>query len=208
MDALLLVDIQVDFLPGGALPVTDGDAVVPVANALQPLFPLVIASQDWHPRDHVSFAVNHPGKRPGDVVVVDGVEQVLWPVHCVQHTPGAAFAPGLKTERIAHVVHKGTDPRIDSYSAFHDNARRRDTGLRSWLRARGVDALYVLGLATDYCVQFTVLDALDAGFATTLVADGCRGVDRKPGDVTAAIARMREAGARIATSAEVAAARR
>ncbi len=156
MRALILVDIQNDFMPFGALPVPDGDAVVPVANALAPLFPLVVATQDWHPPGHGSFASAHPSAKPGDVTTLGGVEQVLWPDHCVQNMPGASFHSGLDVAYITHVVRKGVDPAIDSYSAFFDNDRRSSTGLSDLLERHGVHELVVLGLATDYCVRATV----------------------------------------------------
>lgn len=201
--ALLLVDIQNDFLPGGALAVADGDAVVPVANALMPAFEHVVASQDWHPPQHLSFAVEHPGHEVFDTIDLDGLDQILWPVHCVQNTPGAGFASALDVAGIDHVVRKGTDPRIDSYSAFYDNGHRQATGLTAHLRERGVDALYVAGLAADVCVKFTVLDALAEGFATTLIRDATRGVDMQSGDTDAAVAAMRAAGAEVIESAQL-----
>jgi nicotinamidase/pyrazinamidase len=202
--ALILVDIQNDFLPGGALPVPDGDEVIPVANRLARRFELVVATQDWHPPSHVSFAVNHPGRKPGDVIYIDGLKQVLWPVHCVQNTPGAQFPPALDTSRIAHVFRsKGADPVVDSYSGFFDNARKHATGLEAYLRKGGVEAVYLLGLATDYCVQATALDALSLGFRTYVVEDGCRAVDLKLGDGRRAIERMMSAGVRIVRSNEI-----
>lgn len=202
MNALILVDLQNDFLPAGALPVAGGDAVVPVANRLADSnqFDLVVATQDWHPPDHGSFAVSHPGKKPGDVIDLDGLAQILWPVHCVQHSPGAAFAPGLRHARVERVFQKGTDPRIDSYSGFFDNGHRKSTGLGDFLRARDVNHLFVLGLATDYCVKFTALDARQLGFAVTLIADGCRPVNVQPGDGERALEAMRAAGVSVATS--------
>ena len=197
MTALILVDLQNDFVPGGALPVPEGDRVVPVANLLQPRFNLVVATQDWHPANHGSFAVNHPGKRPGDEIDLNGLQQVLWPVHCVQSTPGAAFVPGLDTRRIARVFRKGTDPHIDSYSGFFDNGHRRATGLGDFLKAEKVDEVFVAGLATDYCVKFTALDAVTLGFKTCLIEDGCRGVNLRPDDVSRAIEQMREAGVAV-----------
>ncbi|RMF45070.1 MAG: bifunctional nicotinamidase/pyrazinamidase [Planctomycetota bacterium] len=194
MRALLLVDIQNDFLPGGALPVPQGDAVVPVANRLVADYSIVVATKDWHPPNHKSFASQHPGHKVGDVIDLDGIPQRLWPDHCVQHTWGAEFAPGLATERIDHVVYKGTDPNVDSYSGFFDNARRRATGLEAWLRERKIEMLDIMGLATDYCVQFTALDAVDLGFATRVLLEGCRGVELQPGDCAAAIDRMQAAG--------------
>jgi nicotinamidase/pyrazinamidase len=195
--ALLLIDLQSDFLPGGALAVPRGDEVLAPANELQHRFDLIVATQDWHPPNHVSFAVNHPGKQPGDVVEVGGLRQVLWPVHCIAETTGAALAAGLDLSRIARVFRKGTDPLIDSYSGFFDNGHRRGTGLAEFLKERGAKEVYVLGLATEYCVKFTALDALCLGLRTFLVADGCRGVDLTPGDVAAAIAEMRQAGVEI-----------
>ena len=203
MRALILVDIQNDFLPGGALAVPDGDAVVPVANALMPGFSLVVATQDWHPADHGSFAANHPGRRPGEVIALGGLSQVLWPVHCVQGTRGAEFAGGLDRARIGRVFVKGTDPEIDSYSGFFDNERRKSTGLGEFLRAAGVDEVVVLGLATDYCVKFTALDALSLGLRTVLVVDGCRGVELQAGDSARAIEAVRAAGGVVVTSAEL-----
>lgn len=203
MRALLLVDIQNDFMPFGALPVTDGDAVVAVANQLAPRFGLVIATQDWHPADHGSFASAHPGRAPGDVIPLGGVDQVLWPDHCVQGMPGASFHSALAVGAIDHVVRKGTDPAIDSYSAFFDNGHRKDTGLAGYLRAERVDGLVVMGLATDYCVRATVLDALSLGFSVSLVADGCRAVDLAEGDGERAVQEMAAAGAQVGTSDDV-----
>lgn len=204
MRALVLVDIQNDFLPTGALPVPRGDAVVPVANRVQPAFELVVATQDWHPADHGSFASNHSGRQPGEVIDLNGLPQVLWPDHCVQGRPGAEFAPGLSMERVAKVFRKGTDPTVDSYSGFHDNGHRRSTGMAEWLREQGVDEVWVLGLATDYCVKFTALDALREGFRTVLIEDGCRGVDLAPGDSQKAIEELRQAGVQITDSRRVA----
>ena len=203
---LIIVDVQNDFLPGGALAVMRGDEVVAVANELMPAFARVIATQDWHPRTHGSFAVHHPGRAVGEVIALGGVDQVLWPVHCVQDTPGAAFAGGLSQGRVDHVVQKGTDPAIDSYSGFFDNDRQRATGLEVLLREHGETRLWVMGLATDYCVRATALDALRLGFAVTLVVDGCRAVDLQAGDGARAIAEMQASGVVLATSAEVLAA--
>lgn len=204
MKALVLVDLQNDFLPGGALPVPDGDAVIPVANRVQDAFELIVATQDWHPGNHGSFAANHPNRKPGDLHELNGLPQVLWPVHCVQNTGGAAFAPGLITRRIARVFPKGTDPEIDSYSGFFDNGHKKATGLGAYLRAQGVTDVYVLGLATDYCVKATALDARQLGFATHLIEDGCRGVNLRPGDVARAVQDMRTAGVQIVENSAVA----
>jgi nicotinamidase/pyrazinamidase len=172
MRALILVDIQNDFCAGGALAVPDGDAVVSVANALMPRFPLVIATQDWHPVTHRSFARNHPGKQPYEVIDLDGLTQVLWPAHCVAGTAGAQFHDQLQTDRITRVFPKGTDERIDSYSGFFDNGKRKATGLGDYLRTAGVTDVYVMGLATDYCVKWTALDAATLGFEVHVVEAG------------------------------------
>jgi nicotinamidase/pyrazinamidase len=192
--ALILVDLQNDFVPGGALAVREGDQVIPIANQLQPAFDLIVASKDWHPADHASFAVNHPGKKVGDVIELNGLPQVLWPAHCVQGTMGAEFVPGLETNRLTRIFLKGTDREIDSYSAFFDNGHRKSTGLGEYLKQQQVKRVYVMGLATDYCVKFTALDARREGFEVTLVEDGCRGVNLKPDDSKHAVDEMVGAG--------------
>lgn len=197
MNALILVDIQNDFLPGGALEAPEGDAVVPVANRLMIRFDLVAATQDWHPADHLSFASQHPGRQVGETIELDGLQQILWPDHCVQNTPGAEFPDGLDVDRIARVFRKGTDRRIDSYSGFFDNGRRNATGLGEFLKSKSVAAVHLVGLATDVCVKFTALDARSLGFETHLVLDGCRGVNLQPGDVDRAVEEMRSAGVHI-----------
>jgi nicotinamidase/pyrazinamidase len=203
VNALLVVDIQNDFLPGGALAVPDGDRVVPIINRLVDHFDLVLATQDWHPPDHGSFASSHPNHRPGDVIDLNGVPQVLWPVHCVQHSAGAAFSAELRTDRFAKIFQKGTDPDIDSYSSFFDNAKLRSTGLGDYLRQRDVHEIFVCGLATDYCVKYSVLDSKTLGIRTHVIEDACRGVNLKPDDSKNAIAKMRAAGASIIDSGEI-----
>jgi len=203
MEALILVDLQNDFMPFGSLPVAEGDVVVTVANELMPAFELVVATQDWHPANHGSFASNYPGAKPGDSVELGGVEQTLWPDHCVQNSPGASFHSALDVARIDHVVHKGTNPSIDSYSTFFDNAHGAHTGLDAYLRARSVDAVTIVGLATDYCVLFSVLDASELGYRIRVVRDGIRAVELSPGDGDRAIASMATAGADIVSVAEV-----
>ncbi len=203
MKALILVDLQNDFMPGGALPVPHGDQVIPVANRVQHSFDLVVATQDWHPRDHGSFAANHPGRQPGDVIDLNGLEQVLWPVHCVQETTGAAFAPALDAHRVKRTFRKGTDPAIDSYSGFFDNGQRKSTGLSQYLRDNGVADLYILGLATDYCVKFTALDARRLGFDTHVIEDACRGVELRAGDGRAALEEMSRDEVTIIGSAQI-----
>ncbi len=197
MHALLLIDIQNDFLPGGALAVAGGNEIIPVVNALMPEFAIIVATQDWHPKDHGSFAANHHGGRVYKTVDLHGLPQMLWPTHCVQDSAGALFAPGLDTRRITKIFPKGTDARIDSYSGFFDNGQRGDTGLADWLREQGITELTLCGLATDYCVKFTALDALECGFKVNVVLAACRGVDLQPGDCDRAVAEMREKGAVI-----------
>ncbi|HEY8750039.1 MAG TPA: bifunctional nicotinamidase/pyrazinamidase [Tepidisphaeraceae bacterium] len=203
MKALIVVDVQNDFVPGGALAVPEGDLIVPICNRLMKAFDLVVATQDWHPANHGSFAVNHPGKQIGDIIELNGLQQILWPAHCVQNTQGAMFVEGLETDRFDRVFQKGTDPAIDSYSGFFDNGHRKETGLATYLKMKGVNDVYVCGLATDYCVKFTALDAKQLGFGVHLVRDACRGVNLKPGDVEAAIAEMKSAGVEIVTSDNV-----
>lgn len=192
MRALLIVDLQNDFLPGGALPVPHGDEVIPIINKLQEQFELIVASKDWHPTNHVSFATQHK-KKPGEHVIVGDVIQELWPVHCVQNTHGAEFPNALNTSNITHVILKGTDPDLDTYSAFYDGIRKRDTGLAGFLREKGVDELFVVGLATDYCVKHTVLDALDLDFDVKVIKEGCRAI----GDESKALKELEQAGAEI-----------
>ncbi|MGE5608918.1 MAG: bifunctional nicotinamidase/pyrazinamidase [Bacillota bacterium] len=199
MRALIIVDVQNDFVPGGALPVPEGHHVLPVINRLQPHFDLVVATRDWHPADHGSFAATH-GRKVGEVIDLNGLPQILWPVHCVQNTPGANFVPGLEIQRIEKVFHKGTDPAIDSYSGFFDNGHRKATGLAEYLKDKGVNDVYVAGLATDYCVKATALDARQLGFNTFLIEDACRGVELKPGDIAAAIEHMKKAGVKVLQS--------
>lgn len=203
MRALVLVDLQNDFMSGGALAVAEGDRVVPVANELMPRFALVVATQDWHPANHGSFASAHAGRMPGDVIDLGGVAQVLWPDHCMQGSPGASFHSALDVAGIDAVIRKGMDPAVDSYSGFFDNDAHTDTGLNELLSSQGVDDLVVMGLATDYCVRWTVLDAVGLGFGVTVVTDGCRAVDVTPGDGEAAFREMHTAGARLTTSTEL-----
>jgi nicotinamidase/pyrazinamidase len=203
MNALILVDLQNDFLPGGALPVPHGDEVIPVANELQRHFELVLATKDWHPPDHGSFAANHRGKKPGDRIILDGIEQILWPVHCVQNTHGAEFAPPFDTSRIAYVFHKGTERNIDSYSTFFDNAHRRHTGLAQYLAKRSVKDIYLMGLALDYCVKYSALDARELGLNAYVIVDGCRGIGLDTGDIDRALDEMKRVGAVLLKSTDL-----
>jgi nicotinamidase/pyrazinamidase len=199
--ALVLVDLQNDFIPGGSLAVRDGDAVIPIANAVQKKkWDLIVATQDWHPQNHGSFASNHPGKHPGDVIDLGGLQQVLWPDHCVQGSRGARFHAVLDRTRVHKVFKKGTDPAIDSYSTFFDNAHRKSTGLGEYLKEQKVTDVYLLGLATDYCVKYSALDAVHLGFKTHVIIDGCRGVELKAGDTKKAVEELKKAGVEIVTS--------
>lgn len=201
--ALILVDLQNDFCKGGSLSVPDGDAVIPIANKLQSYFDLVLATQDWHPEDHMSFAANHPDRRVGDVIVVDELSQVLWPNHCVKNSKGAEFHPDLDTHQIRKIFHKGTDKKIDSYSAFFDNAHKRYTGLADYLRSEQVEDVYIMGLATDYCVKYSALDAVHLGFNVYVIEDACRGIDLHPGDIAKAYDEMRAAGVHVLHSKDI-----
>ena len=203
MDALLLVDIQNDFLPGGALAVKEGDQIIPTVNELQPYFELIVATQDFHPADHGSFAANHAGKKTGEHIQLDGLDQVLWPAHCVQGSKGAEFADALHMDRVATVVKKGLDKKIDSYSGFYDNGHKRSTGLSRYLKDKGVKRVFVTGLAADYCVKFTALDALKEGFETVVIKDATRAVNLQEGDFEKAMNELRERGAKIMQSKEV-----
>ena len=203
MQALLIIDLQNDFCKHGALEVKNGNDVVPIANLLSEKFDLVVATQDWHPADHGSFAANHLWSKPGQIINLDGLEQVLWPVHCVQDSFGAQFVKELATENITRIYQKGTDPLIDSYSGFFDNGHRKSTGLAEYLREKGVKTVYILGLATDYCVKFTALDAVSEGFATYLIQDACRGVNLSPADSENAVQEMKAAGVKIIHSSSL-----
>src|SRR5690606_8099126 len=177
MKTLLIIDVQNDFIPGGSLPVPEGDQVVSLINRLQKEFDLVVATQDWHPVGHASFASSHAGNKEFDVVKINGLDQVLWPDHCVQGSTGAEFHPQLETLRIESIFRKGTDPTIDSYSGFYDNAHLKSTGLSGYLKEKGANELYITGLAGEFCVYFSALDALTEGFSVTLIEDATRPLD-------------------------------
>ena len=203
---LFLVDLQSDFLPGGALAVPQADAILPTVRQLMEQYKTVVATQDWHPSTHESFAANHPGHKPGDVIDLYGLKQVLWPVHCVENTPGAQLSQALSMHagRLRKIFRKGTDPKVDSYSGFFDNGRRNSTGMGEWLKAQKIEVLTIVGLATDYCVKFTALDAVQLGFQTTVVSDACRAVNLQEGDDERAFNEMRAAGVQVLTSQEIA----
>ena len=195
--ALIIIDVQNDFCAGGALAVADGDAVVPVINRMQDDFPLVLATQDWHPAGHSSFAESHPGADPFSTTEMPYGTQVLWPTHCVQGTRGAQMHPDLAMDRVSLILRKGWNPAIDSYSAFFENDHETPTGLAGYLREKGVTSLTLAGLATDFCVAFSALDARRLGFDTTVAMEGCRAIDLD-GSLDAMTARMRESGVTIA----------
>lgn len=195
-NALILVDIQNDFLPGGALAIPAGDAIIPIIDEMIHYpFDLIVATKDWHPPSHGSFAPNHEGRKVGDHMQLGGLDQILWPVHCVQGTWGAEFTPGWDVTQIDKVIYKGTDSLIDSYSTFYDNGHRRSTGLEHYLREKGITKVFIAGLATEYCVTYSVLDALQLGFRPYVIIDACRGVNLKLQDTELAMRKMREAGA-------------
>jgi nicotinamidase/pyrazinamidase len=199
MKALLIIDVQNDFCPGGALEVPNGDAVVPVINKLIPHFDHVLQTQDWHTNDHLSFASSHAGKSPYDTIEMDYGEQVLWPDHCIQGSRGANFHSDLNTTQTELILRKGFRKEIDSYSAFFENDNETATGLTGYLRERKIDHLFVAGLATDFCVKWSVLDGLKQGFGVTVIEDGVKGIDIE-GSVDAAWKEMTEAGAETTTS--------
>lgn len=178
MKALILVDIQNDFLPGGALAVPDGDAIIPIINPIQSKFDLVVASQDWHPQTHKSFASNHDKAQVLDVIDLNGNSQVLWPDHCVQGSEGAQFSEALHMNKVSAIFRKGMDIEVDSYSAFYDNNHSNATGLEAYLKGKGINEVYVCGLAADYCVYYTAKDAKLAGFNTYYLTDATRYIDQ------------------------------
>jgi nicotinamidase/pyrazinamidase len=200
MKALLLIDIQNDFVPGGALAVPEGDAIIPLVNTLQPQFELVVATQDWHPGGHKSFASAHAGQAVFSTIELHGQPQVLWPDHCVQDTPGTELHPALDTRRIEAIFRKGMNPEIDSYSGFYDNGHLKSTGLAHYLRGKGVTQVYIAGLAADYCVYFTAKDALAEGFETVVLADATRAISEE--GFAQATADIIQRGGQVLTSAE------
>jgi nicotinamidase/pyrazinamidase len=201
---LLVVDVQNDFCPGGNLAVPEGDRVVEVINTLMSRFYAVAATQDWHPEGHVSFASSHTGKKAFDVIELGGRRQVLWPDHCVVGSSGAEFHPDLNTDPFRAVFRKGSDPNLDSYSAFFENDRKTPTGVEDYLKGIGLTEVYLTGLAMDVCVYFSAMDAVHSGFKTYLVEDACRGIDSPAGSLTERIDGMKAAGVRIVRSGDIA----
>jgi nicotinamidase/pyrazinamidase len=202
MKALLIVDVQNDFCPGGALEVPEGDAIIPAINSLIEKFDTVIQTQDWHPAGHHSFASSHAGKNPLQTIELDYGTQVLWPDHCVQGSKGAEFHPYLNTKKTQVIIRKGFRKEIDSYSTFFENDQETTTGLTGYLKARGITDLYVVGLATDFCVKWSVLDGIDEGFTMHIVEDAVKGIDLD-GSLEAAWNEMREKGVNVVSSPEI-----
>jgi nicotinamidase/pyrazinamidase len=203
LKALILIDLQNDFMPGGALAVPYGYEVVPLANQLMPFFDIVVATQDFHPVHHKSFASEHPEKKPGNTIMLGGIEQILWPDHCIQNQNGSELVETLNTSSLHSIFLKGTDPELDSYSAFFDNGHRRSTELDLFLKRKNVTSVFLLGLATDYCVKYSALDAQLLGFSTHVIIDACRPVEINTGDGQKAVDEMKEAGIRITTSTKI-----
>jgi nicotinamidase/pyrazinamidase len=201
--ALIIVDLQRDFCAGGPMAVPGVEKIIPVINRLQSHFPLVVATKDWHPANHSSFASNHPGHSVGEELSVHDVMQVLWPDHCVQKTLGAEFHPDLERKYLNEVFFKGTDKRFDSYSAFYDNTRVRETGLTGYLRVRDVTDIYIVGVCTEYCVKFSALDAVRDDFNVTVIQDACAGIDLVKGNVAAALVDMQKAGINLLHSSTI-----
>jgi nicotinamidase/pyrazinamidase len=201
MKGLVIVDVQNDFMPGGQLEVSGGNIIVPVINRLQKPFDLIVATQDWHPQNHKSFASNHPDKKPFEKIVLNGLDQILWPDHCVQGSSGADFHPQLETNKIAAVFRKGMDPETDSYSGFYDNGHRISTGMSGYLKDKGITDIYFCGLAADICVYYTIKDAIKEGFSATLIEDASRPLNRD--DFITIKKELRNLGVRIINTNEI-----
>jgi nicotinamidase/pyrazinamidase len=201
--ALVVTDVQNDFCPGGNLPVPGGDEIVPVINRLMPHFEVVVASQDWHPVGHISFASTHPDKQPFDTIELTGGEQILWPDHCVPGTTGAEFHPDLDVKPIVLVVRKGWHKDVDSYSTFFENDHRTSTGLEYYLKGLGIHTVYLTGLAQDFCVYYSATDALRLGFQTYMVEDATRGLDQPPGSLDEKMKDLMQSGLHLIRSGEL-----
>jgi len=200
--ALILIDLQNDFCSKGSLEVPDADAIIPLANRLSGCFDLVVATKDWHPKDHLCFASNHPGKKVNEIITIGDIKQILWPDHCIQETKGSEFHPDLNTAPINKIFYKGSNKNIDSYSAFFDNAHLSETGLASYLHEQGIKDVHMMGLATDYCVKYSCLDAVRLGFNTYVIKDACRGVNLKEEDSAKAFEEMSREGVKIVNISE------
>lgn len=201
--ALLVIDVQNDFCPGGSLAVPKGDKIIPAINDLAKKFHEVIATQDWHPRNHISFASNHPGKKINEEIKVNGINQVLWPDHCIKGTKGASFHPKLDTTQFDLILRKGNNPKIDSYSAFQENDKKTITGLNGYLKNLEIKNVYIAGLALDYCVYFSAMDANELGYNTFVIKDATKGINKPEGSIEKALNRMKEKGVKIIKSLEI-----
>lgn len=202
-NALLVTDIQNDFCPGGALPVQEGDKIIPTINKLMYKFYKIIGTQDWHPENHMSFARNHPGKNDYDIIDINGESQVLWPVHCVWGTRGADFHPEIITKKFDIIIRKGNNPNIDSYSAFRENDKKTITGLEGYLKNLGIEQVFLCGLALDYCVFYSAIDCKEAGFETYVILDVTKGINSPSGSIEKALDSMQNRGIRIINSKDV-----
>jgi nicotinamidase/pyrazinamidase len=202
-NALLVTDIQNDFCPGGALPVQEGDKIIPTINKLMDKFYKIIGTQDWHPENHMSFAKNHPGKNEYDIIDIDGESQVLWPMHCVWGTKGADFHPEIITKKFDIIIRKGNNPKIDSYSAFRENDKKTITGLEGYLKNLGIEQVFLCGLALDYCVFYSAIDSKEIGFETYVILDATRGIDSPTGSIEKALDSMQDNGIKIIESKDV-----
>jgi nicotinamidase/pyrazinamidase len=202
MKALIIVDLQNDFLPGGMLAVPKGDEIVPIINQLQQKFELIVVTQDWHPKEHGSFADVHD-KKPGETILLHKIKQTLWPRHCIQGSSGAAFFAGLDMSRVSKIIRKGSNKQVDSYSCFFDNDHKSSTGLEIFLKKNKATDVFIAGLATDYCVKYSVLDACRLGFNTFVIKDAVRGIDLNPGDIEKALKEMKNAGAKTIESSVI-----
>ena len=198
--ALLIVDIQHDFLSGGALEVKDGDSIIPIINRLQYKFDTIITTQDWHPENHKSFASQHKKNKIGDFINLNGIKQYLWPDHCVENTFGSEIALKLNQNRIEKIIQKGNNPEVDSYSGFYENDKKTKTELDDYLKEKNIETIYICGLATDYCVKFTANDAVMLGYKTYLIEDACKGVNISPIDSELAIGEMKDNGVVVVNS--------
>ena len=201
--ALLIVDIQHDFLSGGALEVKDGDSIIPIINRLQYKFDTIITTQDWHPENHKSFASQHKKNTIGDFINLNGIKQYLWPDHCVENTFGSEIALKLNQNRIEKIIQKGNNPEVDSYSGFYENDKKTKTELDDYLKEKNIETIYICGLATDYCVKFTANDAVMLGYKTYLIEDACKGVNISPIDSELAIGEMKDNGVLVVDSKSI-----
>jgi nicotinamidase/pyrazinamidase len=203
MKAFIIVDVQNDFCPGGSLAVSGGDRIIPVINKVRDSFDIVVATKDWHPKGHKSFASSHPEKMPGDIITLHGIPQILWPEHCVQNTLGSEFHQALDIRNSDRIILKGTDPEVDSYSTFLDNDKKSHTGLHNLLQKKGVREIFLAGLATDYCVKYSALDGLSMGYDVYVIKNAVKGVDLSPGDSQKSLEYMEKKGAKIISSGEI-----